>query len=510
VIALGNVASRLLGLVRETVKSYYFGAGAAVDAYGVATLVPRMLYDLLIGGMVNGALVPVFSAIAEENRGELWRLVSALLNLTVLVLSALALVGGLFALPLAAFLMAGESDPAVLALAARMLRWTIPAVVLLSISGVLSGLLYALKRFTLPAFTAAIFNAGIIAFTLAFHRQLDVTSMALGLLAGALLQVLLQLPGLRDTGVRLSLRLWHPGMRRVLLLYAPSMVPIVFDVLFSRPVSVALVSLTGEGGISYLNYATFLTQLPQGLVATAVSLAVLPSLSAQASGGPPDQSNEPFKQTLARGLRMVMVLIIPAAVGLYLLAEPVIDLLFENGGLFIPQDTLMTAWALRFYLIGLPFAAVDLLLVFAFYARQDTVTPALIGIGTIVAYLLLAAGLLPAWGLFSLMIADSFKHFFHTLLSALFLGRQIGGMRGHGLYRILWRTLFASAVMGIVVYASLAGVMALFPAREGWGEWLAVLVPGGLGIAVFLALAAILRLEEVHYLWTMLRRKLTG
>lgn len=504
-LALGNITSRVLGLLRETVKSYFFGAGATVDAYGVATIVPTMLYDLLIGGMVNGALVPVFSAYAERNRDELWRLVSALLNLTVVALTAFVLV--IYAIaPQLTFLLLGGASPDTLALATRLLRITIPAVLFLSISGVLSGLLYALKRFAFPAFAAAVFNATIVVMALLFHRQLGIAAMAVGLLAGSIMQVALQAPGLRDVANRFSLKLYHPGLRRVAMLYAPSLVPLVVDVLVSRLILYRLAAQTGEGGISWMIYATYLVQLPQGLVASAISLAILPTLSAHAATDAANAPDRPFRVTLARGLRLVIALIVPATVGLFILARPVVELLYEHGT-FLPLDTLMTTWALRFYLLGLPFAAIDLLLVFAFYARQDTVTPALIGVGTIVTSLLLAAGLLPTWGLFSLMIADSYKHLLHTLISTLILSHRLGGLGKHGVYRTLGLVLVAAAAMGAVTYGTLVAVQAL-PVGGLPGEVLAVAGPGVAGAAAYVWLANALGLEEIRLLWDTLKSRL--
>lgn len=505
VIALGNITSRVLGLARETVKSHLFGAGSTVDAYSVATIVPVMLYDLLIGGMVNGALVPVFSAYIAQNRRDLWGLVNALLNLTVVVLSAAVLAIELLAAPIATLLLSGHTA-ATLALAVRLMRVTVPAVLFLSLSGVLSGLLYALRRFTLPAFTAAVFNASIVAVTLLLHQQMDIAAMALGLFIGAAAQVALQVPGLYGTGFRYSPRLVHPGLLQVARLYIPSLIPLAVDVLISRPVSYALASQAGEGSISWMIYATNLTQLPQGLVATAISLAVLPTLSMHAANEQSGHRDGSFRRTLAQGLRLVTILIIPASVGLFVLAQPVVALLYEHGD-FLPLDTAMTAWALRFYLLGLPFAALDLLLVFAFYARQDTATPALIGVGTILAYLLLAAGLLPTWGLFGLMIADSFKHLLHTLISALILSRRIEGWGGLGILRTLGLVILTSAAMGLATYSSLLGVEALFPHGGGWAELLAVLGPGLIGAGLYIGLTALFGLAELRLLWEALRRR---
>ena len=205
----------------------------------------------------------------------------------------------------------------------------------------------------------------------------------------------------------------------------------------------------------------------------------------------------------------MIVLIIPAAVGLFILATPTIDLIYEHGD-FIAFDTLMTGWALRLYLLGLPFAAVDLLLVFAFYARQDTLTPALIGVSAIAIYLMLAAGLLPTWGLFSLMIADSVKHLLHTLLSALLLWRRLGGLGKHDVFRTLLLVLIASAVMGIGTYGAWLGMEALLPAEGTIRELLAVGVPALVGIGLYLGMTTLFRLAEIQLLWTIIRQRLAA
>jgi putative peptidoglycan lipid II flippase len=507
IISLGNVASRILGLIRESVKSHYFGAGARVDAYNIAALVPSMLYDLLVGGMVNSSLVPVFSEYAQDRREELWGLVSVLLNLILVVLVICILIVEAFPLQVA-FLLSSGKPPDDLALAAHLLRITVPAVIFLGLSGLVSGVLYALKRFTLPAFTAAAFNASIVIAVLLLSSRLDITSMAVGLLAGAVLQIALQLPGLKDARLRFRLTLKHPALRRIAILYLPILLGLVVDVLALRVISYNLASTTGEGGISWMGYATTLVQLPQGLVATAVSFAILPTLSAQAAHERITGTSADFQATLARGLRLVIVLIIPATIGLFILAHPTVALLLEHGD-FLARDTSITSLALQLYLLGLPFAAVDLLLVFSFYARQDTLTPSLIGIGTIVLNLTTALFLLPTLSLFSLMIADSVKQLAHASVSWLLLRRRLGSLADHGVPATLAKVVIASTVMGLVVGGAMWAVQTLVPGSGLIVKLLTVGVPASLGAAVYLGLISLLRIEEVNLLWGIVR-KLAG
>jgi putative peptidoglycan lipid II flippase len=452
--------------------------------------------------------VPVLSEYdAQERREALWGLVSVLLSLSVVVLALAIVLLEAFA-PQVAFLLSSGSSPEVLALTARLLRITGPALLFLSLSGVLSGLLYALKRFSYPAMTAAAFNAAIVVATLLLGRRFGIAAMALGLLVGAMCQVALQLPGLRDARLRFHLDWRHPGLRRIGLLYAPIVLGLMLDVLFSRPISYNLASRTGEGGISWMNYATTLIQFPHGLVATAVSIAILPTLSAHAAmenGSEPG----PFRATLAQGLRLVIVLILPASVGLLVLTKPTIALLFEHGD-FGVVDTGMTAWALRLYLIGLPFAAVDLLLVFAFYARQDTLTPALIGAYSIAVYLAVALLLLPHLGLFSLMVADSVKHVLHTGVSAFILRRRLGRLTEHGIGKTLALTALASAGMGALAYGVLLVVERALPGGGAVAEVMAVAGPGLAGAALYVGLVSAFGIEEMRLMWGLVRRRLNG
>src|SRR5262245_19959009 len=204
-IAVGNIASRLFGLVRETVIAHLFGATGLVSAFRVAQIIPTMLYDLLVGGMISSALVPLFSEQAESDRHQLWRLASLILTMTTIGIGIIVLIVELAA-PQVAYLMASGFDPELLAVTTGLIRITTPAVLFLSLAGIITVLLYALKRFTWPAFTATVFNVTIVVLalvgTLGFGWGIE--TLALGLLLGAMLQVLLQLPGLRDAQFRFT------------------------------------------------------------------------------------------------------------------------------------------------------------------------------------------------------------------------------------------------------------------------------------------------------------------
>jgi putative peptidoglycan lipid II flippase len=533
VLALGNVISRVLGLGREVVLTNLFGATAGVDAFKVAILIPKSIFDLLIAGHVNGAIIPVLSEVdTTKGRAELWRLVSILLSIITAALALLVLVLQIAA-PTIVSIFAGGSDAPTQSLAVDLLRITSPALIFMGLFAILSGTLYALRSFTWPAFGTATFNATIVVIALLFApspkvmlvfdgaqpqwtvaRTADsITIMAVGWLAGSIVYTLLQVPGLRGAKLRPTLHWRHPALRKIILLYIPVMFSLVMDTLLIRPFSYNLASQTGVGNITYMDLATTLVQFPQGLVVTAISIAILPTLARQASlitqqaTAESDESRVAFKDTLGLGLRLSMTLILPAVVGLFVLATPVIALLFEHGA-FTAHDTAVTTDVLRLYLIGLPFAAIDLLLVYAFYARQDTLTPALVGLFSLAVYMIVAIVLKPTYGLFSLMIADSVKHLTHASISAYLLHRRLQGFGDQRLRLTAAKSIVAVAGMGLVAWIVLPIIKNAVGTAGTLQELIVVVVAAGISAGVLIVLVMALKIEEWRWIVGMVGQRL--
>ena len=504
IIALGNISSRVLGLVREQLIAYLFGATGLVSAFGIANKVPKMIYELLVGGMLSAALVPVFSQVAEQKgRPALWALFSRVASLLAVVLAALVLLLEVLA-PQVAWLLGGGFEPELQAALARMLRIITPAVLLFGLSGVVTGLLYALRRFTYPAFGAAVFNLGIIIAAPILAGRLDAYSLAVGVLLGSVLQLLIQIPAMRDVRFRFRLDLSNPALRRILVLYLPIALGLIVSNI-QVAIDQRLASSTGESSIAWMDRATTLIQLPHGLVAVAISMAVLPTLARQSAA----DDQEGFRRTLGLGLRLVLVLIVPATLGLLVMAEPITSLIFQHGR-FTATDTFWTAWALRCYLAGLVFAAIDWPLNYAFYARQDTLTPALVGILSVGVYLAVALVLLKPLGMLGLVLADSAKHISHAITMLILTWRRIGNLSDQRLGQTAGKALLASAAMAALIALALSASTRFF-ALEGFaGQLVAVLVPAGIGTLAYLALSSVLRIQEISRLRTMVRQRLRG
>jgi putative peptidoglycan lipid II flippase len=498
IIGIGNVASRILGLVRETVIAYLFGATGYVSVFRVAATLIQTLYDFLVGGMVSAALVPVFSDFAaRENRQELWRVASVVINVLAVALALAVLVLEIFA-PQLVWILGSGYDPALQDAAVQMVRLILPAVFFLGLSGVITGLLYSLKRFTYPAFTTAAYNLGIVVVALALSPVFGITSLIVGILIGAALQVILQLPGLRDMHYRFAIDFRHPALRRILRLYVPVVAGLSISVV-GVAIDRNLASHTGAQSLAWMQDATVLVQFPLGLVATAISFAILPELSRQSavaglqSSGVTTALSSNFQPTLAFGIKLVLLLILPAATGLFVLAHPIVGLLFEHGA-FTPNDTLMTATALRFYLIGLPFAAIDQPLVFAFYSRKNTLAPNLVAFAGVAIYLVVALALIQSYGMIGLVVANSAQLTGHALIMLWLTQTRLGGLGRQGVAALLAKSLLASAIMGAVAMVVLSALG--HAARVGQ-----VIVPALAAGAVYVALLRLLRVREAERVW---------
>jgi len=509
ITSLGNLSSRVIGLGREMVKSFYFGNGQAASAFELAANVPTQFYDLLVGGMLSSSLVPTLSELAaheathEARRREFGELLGALIGLFTLGLALLVGTLWLLATPIAHFIGGGPNQDA--ELVATLLRITIPSILFLNMSGIVSAALFARHRFGFTAFTAAVFNLTLIACMVLFESRLGVASLALGLLAGSVAQVLIQLPGLRGVPIRLSLNWRLPGVAQVIRLFLPVAGGLVLAQIAVQASFIFAGRISAEGPAT-MRYAAQVIQFPLGMIVTAVSAAILPSLSAA--------RGDAFKATLAQGLRLVWFLIVPASVGLHVLATPVIALLFQHGA-FTAESTAYTAVALRAAVPGLLFAAIDTPLIFAFYAQRDTRTPTVIGLVSTACYLAAIAGLarlsqdgVRPFTLHDLILANSLKTGLDAALMGFFLWRKIGGLSGYGLPALIVKVGLASLLMGGVVWVVMSALWSRFGLQTFEAQVIVAIGAALAGVAVYGLCAAALQIPELMAIGSAVRRRL--
>jgi putative peptidoglycan lipid II flippase len=506
VLIAGTILSRVVGVGRESTIAYLFGAGADVSAFRISNNVVTIVLDLLLTGAVSAALVPVFSEYtsSEERRAEFGKVVSTVLTVAGLFLALSVLLLELFAEPLVHFMSIGLPAEAQ-SLALEMTQWVLPAVLFMGLSGVVMAAHYALNRFIFPAFTSVLFNLAVIVCAFSLTGIFGIKSLALGLVVGALAMLVFQLPGLRDIPLRPSLAIGHPAVRKILRLYAP----VVMSVIVSSIVLVIdrnLASQVGESAISAMGFATTLVQFGLGIVAAAISVASLPTLSQHFT----NRDSEGFRRTLSSGLRLVTVLVLPAAAMLLALSVPLVSLLFLHGK-FNNEALNLTVLALSIYVIGLPFSAIDQVLLFAFYARKNTLTPALIGIAQFGVYLGIAFGTYKIWGMAGLVLAWSAQLAFHAIVTGIFLLRAMrseGGLRGYGIGATALKALGAATAMGIVSFGSWWALSQAVKSDNLPAQVLLLGIPALLGGGLYIGLVWLMRLPEVELIVGKVRARL--
>ncbi|MCL5026555.1 MAG: murein biosynthesis integral membrane protein MurJ [Chloroflexi bacterium] len=523
IVMLGNVASRLLGVVRELVIADRFGATAATSSFVAASTVPTMVYDLLIGGAISAALVPVFSEyVAAGREPELRRAVGTVMVLVTLVLTAAALALIAVAPALVSLLVPGL-EPAVQAQSIALTRLALPAVVLLGLSGVAAALLNSRQVFTYPAFSGTMYNLGIIACAVLFAFSLGITSLVIGVLLGAGLHLVLQLSGLRRGMPSLSFDLRHPAVSRILRLYAPVALGLVVSqigVVIDRN----LASRTGEDSLAVLRFATTLVQFPVGMVVTATTTAILPTLSrhaastsaeapayAEARPAAPAHLNgsDPgrYTRTLALGLRMVLLTVIPLMALMIVEREPLVRLLFQRGA-FDAVATQRTAMAFLFYAPQLPFVALDLLLIAAFYARQNTRTPTLVGVAGVLVFLTAGVVLIQMMGMPGLALANTIQHVFHSLVLLALIWRPIGGLQGYGLGGAIGKAAVASTATAGLWWLLAPGVATALGAERAVGVAAYLVAAGAVWLGSYCGILYVWGVPEMRMPLAMVRVRL--
>lgn len=526
IIAAGNVASRVLGIVREQVIAFLFGASAETDAFRVATRIPITLYDLLIGGMISAALVPVLSGYADrDDHDDFWLVSSLIANVMAVLL--LILTGVLILLAPQVIALYGPGlDAASGVLATDMLRLTLPAVIFQGLSGVFTAVHYARRHFVAPAASIGVFNLGIIVAALLLHQQLGAISLVIGVLVGAFVQSVVLLFALRGFQYRARLSMSHPAQRKILRLYFPVLIGLGFSS-FAVAVDTNLATQTGVGNVSSMIFATTLIQFPLGLIAAAVSYAILPTLSRYALPAEADTPDvvvemepdpaapaedravgdeEKFRKTLGVGLKIVLLAIVPATIGLIILRYPIIQILFQRGAFDIGA-TETTAMAFLAYAPGLPAAAIDQVLLFAFYSRRNTITPVLVGVMSIGVFLAFAFSLIGPLGFVGLALANSFQWIFHAIVLGFLMWRELGRWKDFGIGVPSLKVLVAGAVMTVplLIMASLAGLGGV---SDG-GVFRLLLLTGLVSLvsaSIYIGTLALLRLEEVAMAYRLTAR----
>ncbi len=513
IIGLAVMCSRVLGLVREQVCAALFGGGGAMDAFTAAFRIPNLLRDLFAEGALSTAFVTTFSkTIARSGDAAAWRLANKVATLTLIVLGALCIAGMVFSSQLVGLLAPGfDADKA--ALTAQLTRIMFPFIVMVSMAALVMGMLNAKSVFGMPAMASSFFNIGSIVGGVALGAWFDpsfgphaLVGLALGTLIGGALQLVVQLPSLRRLGYR-----YHPdfhwrdqGVTAILALMGPSVIA-ASTTQFNVLVNSMFASTLGDGAIFWLAIAFRLMQLPLGLFGVALGTVTLPLLSRLVVAG----HMSGFRAELARAMRLMFLLTIPSTVGLMVLAEPIISVLYQHGK-FDAHEAAQAGGALRFYAIGLMGYAALKVLVNAFYALDKRKTP------MVVSFLAVGLNLLfnwiftfrLHWGHLGLAFSTGLVATCNFLVLYVLMYKQLGGLETRRMLVLLAKTALAAGALGAVCFGSTHWLLSAWPTQGFIPKASALLATIVIGGVVFVSCCLVLRIEELDELKRVVLRRL--
>lgn len=513
-VGAATLASRVLGLVRDQVLAYLFGAGNAMDAFNVATRIPNLLRDLFAEGAMSAAFVPTFMRrLTNDGRAAAWQLGNQLLNALVTVTGAIVLAGMAFAEPLVTLLAGSYAEvPGKLELTVLLTRIVLPFLTLVAVAAALMGMLNSLDRFFVPALSPAMYNVAII-FAGALLTPMmpglgldPVVAIAIGALLGGFGQVALQVPALYREGFRYRpiLDPLDPGLRHVLRLMGPGTLAGA-AVQINLLVNMVLATGQGTGAVSWLGYAFRVMYLPIGLFGVSIAAATLPVVSRHAAreelGG--------MRDTVSRALRLVLVVNVPATVGLIALGGPIVALIFERGS-FTADDTTATAGALLFYAVGLAGYSAVRIAVPCFYALGSSLVPAGIGTAAVALNILLNLVLVESMGYRGLALGASLAALGNAVALLVVLRRRLHGLDLPRVLPVFAKILAASAAMGAAAWTTHAHLADVW---DGSGLLLRLArVSAGIagGVLVLAAAARILRIRELEQVARQVFGRLRG
>ena len=519
VMSIGTVLSRVTGLLRLAAIAAALGvveSDRLTDTYNLANTAPNIIYELFLGGILTSVFVPVFVELLEkEGRDRAWEVASAIINASVVLLVAITtlfIVAAPWIARIYAVRLEGSEQVLQQEALTFLLRLFIPQIVFYGLTAVTAGLLNAHKRFGAPMYTPVLNNLAVIAVFIAFHQAYPLVTLrsatsgqlliiGLGTTAGVALMAIAQLPFLRGLGrYRLTFSVRHPAIKKLARLST-----FVIGYVIANQVGYLIVQWLAnaqKGGYTAYVWAFTFFMLPHGLFAVSIITALLPDMSQHAVNARWDE----LRERLSVGVRATILLIFPAAIGYFVLGEPIIRILLEHG-VMTARSTELVAGVLQFFVIGLvPFSLFQLFLR-AFYALQDTKTPFMINCGCVALNTAVNIPMFAWLGVRGLAAGHALAYIFGVAVQGRALSRVIGGLDGRRIVRSAVRIGIAAFGMGLLVWALSALVERTIPVDALGGQIVAVLVPVAGGLAAYLGIAHLLGIEELAYVRSLVSRR---
>ena len=503
---IATLIARLLGFARDMIMYSWFGQTFATDAYNAAFSIPDLIYMLLVGGALASAFIPIFSGyLARNEEEEAWKVTSIVFNFIMILMLFLITVAFIYTRPLM-ILLAPNLPAEYINMATTLTRVMFIQTFFMALNGIIWGVLNAKQEFAAPAIGSIAYNAGTIIVGLLLAHQWGVMAFSIGVVAGSILNFVVQIPTLLKAGVKYtpSLNFRHPGFKKIILL----MVPVLLGLSVSEInllVTQNLASGLAEGSISALRLAQRIMQLPIGIFGTPIAMALFPTMTAQVAR----LEMVDFKRTFSLGLRAIFLITIPAGVGLMALRSPVVSLLFQQGK-FNGNDVSLTAWALLFYSMGLFAYSALQLLNRIFYSLQDTLTPVLIGMVSIALNIGFSILLIPTLQHGALALAYSMAGIFNILALTIILRRRLKTIDGFKIAKSMIIFVGASIIMYAATSFTATELSAVLTLAPKVNQLITVMVSVVAGVMVYVLCVMPFHLEESELILNMFRKRLPG
>ncbi|MDP2653697.1 MAG: murein biosynthesis integral membrane protein MurJ [Candidatus Omnitrophota bacterium] len=493
VIAAGTLASRILGFIRDVILARILGTGVRADAFFVAFKIPNLLRDLVGEGATNSAVVPVFSEyLIKKERQEFWNFVSVIFAMGLITLSALTILGMIFAPLIVKVIAPGFAvETGKMELTIRLTRIMFPYLILIGVTAYSMAVLYSFKMFTVPAFSPCLLNLAMIVSALAspFLGVDPVYALAVGTLVGGALQLFVQQRALAKTGMKFR---WpktfrHPGAEQVGRLFLPRLfgsgiyqITVLVDTFCA-----SLAHIVGPGGVSALYYSNRIIQFPMGIFSLSMASAALPTMSTLFSTNDLGR----LKKTIVFSLENNFFIMFPTGILTIILAEPIVRILFQRGE-FDAYSTVITSGTLLFYGFGLfSFGGVKML-VAVFYALQDTKTPVKVAALCLFINVVLDFVLIWPMKVMGIAMAGAVAATVNFLILFYLLDKRLGGFNAE-FRNFIAKVLFATTLTGVAVW-------------EAWAFWhfpselVKFAVVGSGGIVFYQGLCGVLGVEQAR------------
>lgn len=488
-----TLASTLLGFGREVVNARYYGTQWQMDTFLAASVVPTILFGVFNGALVS-ALVPTFSEyLALDRREDGWRLASTIVNLLAIVMVACAVLGYALAPWYVPVIAHGFPKPQ-MGVAIHMTRLLMPSIIAVALSGVLSGILNAYRRFRAAAIIGTVLNIVTILCIVVWNRHFGIYALVFGTTLGLIAQMLVQIPSFLSLGgYRFTIDIHHPGLKKMWTMLGPitigsaaGQLAMFFDRFFASTLT--------PGYMAGMNYATKLVNFPQQIFAAAIATVIFPLLAVKFA----QDNRTGVVQSTTTGLRLVNFITIPSVCALIVLAYPIVQTLFERGS-FGPSSVALTAGLLPFSAIGLFAIASNVVLTRCLFACHQTAWPVTGSVGSVILNVILSIVWLPTLGARGLLLANSVSQTAQMIFLFVLVARLVAQFDWRGLAVSALKVGACSLVMVIVLHwiASIG----LHPQHSLLSRVWSLAAQIVIGGFVFIALARALNVQELSLAW---------